>query len=233
MPSLLSRKAPLRQDPEFRLVRPLFPAEEDLRFPSCTARHCAGTPDKVRFTVRPRWIDAPSHDALRLTHYRHSRISQLEAKIAKLDNILSSQQTVSGGSTASPVSERGATRSPSITDCETAESSQTQPASGFTLDPFQLDLLSIETGDMLLDRFRGTLTPYFPFVIIPESSKVTELHREKPIVCLAVLFASSYDDGALQARISRLFEQMLATALLQGRIASLENLQGLLIYTAW
>ncbi|KAL2277754.1 hypothetical protein FJTKL_15193 [Diaporthe vaccinii] len=59
------------------------------------------------------------------------------------------------------------------------------------------------------------------------------VHREKPIVCLAILFASSYDDGILQGRISRLFEQMLATALLQGRIASLENLQGLLIYTAW
>lgn len=62
---------------------------------------------------------------------------------------------------------------------------------------------------------------------------MTGLHRENPIVCLAILFASSYDNGAFQGHMSRLFEQMLATALLQGRIASLENLQGLLIYTAW
>lgn len=233
MPGLLSRKAPLRQDPKLRLVRPLFPAQEDLHLSSCTEGHCTGTPSKVRRSLGQRWIHGPGHDALRLTRYRDSRISQLEAKIAKLDNILNSQQTVGGGSTASPASERGASRSPSISDGEPEESSQTQPASAFSLDPFQLGLLSIETGDMLLDRFRKTLTPYFPFVIIPESSKVTDLHQEKPIVCLAVLFASSYDDGALQGRISRLFEQMLATALLQGRIASLENLQGLLIYTAW
>lgn len=139
----------------------------------------------------------------------------------------------SGGSTTSPASDRGASRSPSTEAGETAESSRAQPANEVSLDPFELDLLSIETGDLLLDRFRISLTPYFPFVIIPESSKVTDLHREKPMVCLAVLFASSYDDGVFQGRISRLFEQMLATALLQGRIASLENLQGLLIYTAW
>lgn len=108
-----------------------------------------------------------------------------------------------------------------------------QPANGISLDPFQLGLLSTETGNMLLDRFRKSLTPWFPFVIIPESTTVTDLHREKPIVCLAVIFASAYDDGILQGRISRMFEQMLATALLQGRIASLENLQGLLIFTAW
>lgn len=171
----------------------------------------------------------------RLICCRNSRISELEAKIAKLDNILGSQQQqLSGGSGASPVSDRGASRSSSTAAGETAEEPpQNQPTNGVSLDPFQLGLLSIETGDMLLDRFRRLLTPYFPFVIIPESSKVTELHREKPIVCLAVIFASSHDDGVLQGHISRLFEQMLATALLQGRIASLENLQGLLIFTAW
>lgn len=62
---------------------------------------------------------------------------------------------------------------------------------------------------------------------------MTDLHREKPIMCLAVLFASSYDNGILQGRLARLFEQMLVTALMQGRISSLDNLQGLLIYTAW
>lgn len=173
------------------------------------------------------------HEALWLTRYRDSRISQLEAKIAELDNILSSQQVGSRGSTGSPVSNPGASRSPSTEAGRASESSRIQPTSEFSLDPFQLGLLSIETGDLLLDRFRRSLTPYFPFVIISESSKVTDLHQEKPIVCLAILFASSCDDRILQRQISRLFEQMLATTLMQGRIASLENLQGLLIWTAW
>lgn len=203
-----------------------------MHLPSRTARRCTGTAVKVR-DIFGRGVCWSGYDALRLTRCRDSRISQLEAKIAKLDNILSSQQTGSGRSTASPASERGASRSPSTEAGEAAESSRTQSANGVSLDPFQLGLLSIETGDLLLDRFRRSLTPYFPFVMIPESSQVTDLHREKPIVCLAILFASSYDDEAFQGRISRLFEQMLATELLQGRIASLENLQGLLIYTAW
>lgn len=167
-------------------------------------------------------------------HYRHSRISQLEAEIARLDNILASQQGSSGGSAVSPASDRGASGSSSTAAGEEDEEpARVQPVNGVSLDPFQLGLLSIETGDLLLDRFRRSLTPYFPFVIIPESSNVTDLHREKPIVCLAVLFASSYDNGILQGRLARLFEQMLVTALMQGRISSLDNLQGLLIYTAW
>jgi len=175
-----------------------------------------------------------SLEALRLTRYQHSRISQLEAEIARLDNILGSQQGSGAGSNSSPVSDRGASRSSSTAAGEEAgESTRVQPVNGVSLDPFELGLLSIETGDLLLDRFRISLTPYFPFVIIPESLRVAALHREKPIVCLAILFASSHDNGVLQARLSRLFEQMLAIELLQGRIASLENLQGLLVYTAW
>ncbi|KAJ0122248.1 hypothetical protein J7T55_002760 [Diaporthe amygdali] len=165
---------------------------------------------------------------------RVNRINQLEAKIAKLDNILASQQVESGGSEASPVSGRDVSRSSSAAAGETAdEASRIQHANGVSLDPFQLGLLSIETGELLLDRFRRSLSPYFPFVVIPQSAKVADLHREKPIVCLAVLFAASIDDRALQARIARLFEQMLATALLQGSISTLENLQGLLIYISW
>lgn len=140
----------------------------------------------------------------------------------------------SGGSEASPVSGRDVSRSSSAAAGETAdEASRIQHANGVSLDPFQLGLLSIETGELLLDRFRRSLSPYFPFVVIPQSAKVADLHREKPIVCLAVLFAASIDDRALQARIARLFEQMLATALLQGSISTLENLQGLLIYISW
>lgn len=214
-------------------MRPLSAAEKDLCLPSFTKRSCTGTSDKVRDVESQYEIIVWAIGTLRLTRYQHSRINELEAKIAKLDSILSSQKVGSGGSTASPSSDRGASRSPSTEVGEKAEPSRIQPANGVSLDPFQLGLLSTETGDILLDRFRKSLTPWFPFVIIPESTTVTDLHREKPIVCLAVIFASAYDDGILQGRISRMFEQMLATALLQGRIASLENLQGLLIFTAW
>lgn len=171
---------------------------------------------------------------MRLTYRRHSRIRQLEAEIARLDSILVSQQGGSAGSDLSPSSDHGAPRSPSVAAGEgTEESTAVPPVNGISLDPFELGLLTPDTGNLLLTRFRISLTPNFPFVIISESVEVTDLHREKPIVCLAILFASSHDDGILQARLSRLFEQMLATSLLQGRIATLENLQGLVIYIAW
>lgn len=215
-------------------MRPLSPAGEDVRLSSCAARHCAGTAGEVRrHPGSSRWNIAPGIGALRLTCCQNSRISQLEAKVAKLDDILGSQQVGVGVSEASRANDRSASRSPSTGAGETAEPSPIQPGDGVSLDPFQLGLLSTETGEVLLNRFRRSLTPHFPFVIIPESLKVTELNRDKPIVCLAVLFASAHDDEVLQGRISRLFEQMLAAALFQGRIASLENLQGLLVYIAW
>lgn len=103
-------------------------------------------------------------------------------------------------------------------------------------DPFALGLLNPEKGEILLDRFRSTMAPRFPFVVLPDGDNrelLKLLRRERPHLCLAVLAASASDDFVLQRELSRLFNKAVASGLTTGRIRTLDVLQGLLVHLAW
>lgn len=160
-----------------------------------------------------------------------SRIEQLEAK---LNRIASTQQFSRDGSQVS--SANGSEPSASAS-ARTLTSADNENVVGFgtmsSFDPFERGMLSTATGNTLLDQFRAKMAPYFPFVIIPESTRIEDLRPARLFLCVATLFASSHEDLDLQRNLARLFEQMVAAKLLEGGFASFDILQGLIVYLAW
>lgn len=108
-------------------------------------------------------------------------------------------------------------------------------------DPFTHGLLDAEKAEHLLQRYRSTLTPRFPFVVLPDDrvrdgdgeTALEFLRRERPSLCLAVLAVSASDDFVLQRELGRLFNECAANGLITGKVRSLDMLQGLLVHLAW
>ncbi|KAK0639470.1 hypothetical protein B0T16DRAFT_244756 [Cercophora newfieldiana] len=107
-------------------------------------------------------------------------------------------------------------------------------------DPFSRGLLDEEGAQRLMLRFRSTMTPRFPFVVLPDPGNASNaeaalqmLRQERPCLCLAVFAASAFDDFTLQRELGRLFNEMLASLLTTSKLRTLDALQGLLVHLAW
>lgn len=73
----------------------------------------------------------------------------------------------------------------------------------------------------------------FPFVIISPSVTAQELREERPFLFLTVLAAASYENMPLQRRLGKEVKQAVSNRVIIGGEASLEIIQGILIYLAW
>ncbi|KAL6407752.1 hypothetical protein AUP68_08776 [Ilyonectria robusta] len=102
-----------------------------------------------------------------------------------------------------------------------------------SLDPFERGILSLETASTLIDWFRRKMTPYFPFVVFSKDLSVDQLNRERPCACLAALAAASHSELHTQQALGSLFNQVIAARMIEGNIADIDLLQGLLIHLAW
>ncbi|KAH6887494.1 hypothetical protein B0T10DRAFT_607439, partial [Thelonectria olida] len=102
-----------------------------------------------------------------------------------------------------------------------------------SVDPFQLGIVSLETGEKLIGYFKTRMTPYFPFVVFPDALSALDMNSERPCACLAALTVSSHADTHTQKALGTLFNQVVAARLASGKFNSLDLLQGLLIYLAW
>lgn len=107
------------------------------------------------------------------------------------------------------------------------------PRTGSSHDPFLRGLLSLESGQELLDYFAAKMTLHFPFVILPLGVSASDLIRDRPCVCLAALAAAAHKQVALQRSLGRLFNELVSSRLVAGPFHSLDLLQGLLIHVAW
>ncbi|KAF7550624.1 hypothetical protein G7Z17_g5593 [Cylindrodendrum hubeiense] len=81
--------------------------------------------------------------------------------------------------------------------------------------PFTRGMLTLEKGQEYLDIFRNKMTPYFPFVLVPDTVSIRDLDRDRPCLCLAVMCATSYSDPKLQEALGEHFNDMIATRLVQ------------------
>ncbi|EGP90158.1 uncharacterized protein MYCGRDRAFT_91197 [Zymoseptoria tritici IPO323] len=97
------------------------------------------------------------------------------------------------------------------------------------VDPIARQMLSAESAETLLERFKTALTPHFPFVIVPPHVSLEAMRQEKPFLLLSILAAASYEDVALQRRLGRQVQHCIAGKLIYGDTISLEALQGLLL----
>lgn len=100
-------------------------------------------------------------------------------------------------------------------------------------DPITCGLIDSESTERLVNLFRSTMTPRFPFVVLPNTTTLQDLRRARPCLLLAVVAVAAYEDFRVQRQLSSLFNQALATKLATGKITSLDVLQGLLVHLAW
>lgn len=77
------------------------------------------------------------------------------------------------------------------------------------------------------------MTPYFPFVVIPDSFAIRDVQRQKPHLCIAILAAAAFKDVKLQRSLGTLFNEVIAVRLMKGEFATVDMLQGLLVHLAW
>jgi hypothetical protein len=84
----------------------------------------------------------------------------------------------------------------------------------------------------LLQLFQTSMSPRFPFIMLPEGIKPEHMgHR--PCAYTAILAVACSEDFVLQRALSQLFNQTLQARLSNGRMASLDVLQGVLLHLAW
>ncbi|KAH6975214.1 hypothetical protein BKA56DRAFT_590215 [Ilyonectria sp. MPI-CAGE-AT-0026] len=102
-----------------------------------------------------------------------------------------------------------------------------------SLDPFERGILSLETASTLIDWFKTKMTPHFPFVVLSKDLSVDELSRQRPCAYLAALAAASHSELHTQQALGSLFNQVIAARMIEGNIADIDLLQGLLIHLAW
>ncbi len=165
------------------------------------------------------------------------RAEQLEARVS---HILTVDKRAPSPSTTQRVQQRGESllateRISSATNDALSEQTHSPFSAASrlsTFDPFAAGLLSVDDAVALLNVFKEKMEPHFPFVILPDVS-VTELWHDRPILCLATLAMASFHAFPRQQALCRLFSEAIAAKLVSGAMASLDFLQGLLVYLAW
>lgn len=85
----------------------------------------------------------------------------------------------------------------------------------------------------LLDFFRYTLMPHFPFVLIAPETTLDQLRAENPFLLLAILTVSSYKTLATQQVLEETFQCAVADRMIFAHNPSMDVLQGLLVALAW
>jgi hypothetical protein len=103
--------------------------------------------------------------------------------------------------------------------------------SSFSVVPDSVPFLS--NSDTLLEIFRNRLAPQISFVFIPSHLRAEDLHRDKPMVYMSIMFAASYSDITTQQDLGKLILKYLAMKVMLEGKKRLDILQGLLIYIHW
>lgn len=94
-------------------------------------------------------------------------------------------------------------------------------------------VITQELAQVLLDRFRATAAPQFPFVVIPAESSLEVVRNQTRFLFLAIAATMIFDNPLLQHQLGAELRQQAFQRILLGKDKNLDLLQGLLIYTAW
>jgi hypothetical protein len=94
-------------------------------------------------------------------------------------------------------------------------------------------LLNVETAESLVQIFKVSMSPHFPFVMLHSEMTAQRLRQEQPFTLLAVLAAASYDHMPLQRRLGKEVKKAVASRMIVGEEVSFDMLRGLLVHLAW
>lgn len=158
-----------------------------------------------------------------------SRIEALEAKVNQLLGA-TSQGAMSQGSTSQPAKS---TPEEQVTLCRGIEGPRPAARSGTGKDVIDNGMLDMETANRYLGIFRTVMVHRFPFVVISLDVTAQELRETRPFLFLAVLAAASYENMPLQRRLGKEIKHVVSTRIIFEGEASIEIIQGILIYLAW
>jgi hypothetical protein len=137
------------------------------------------------------------------------------------------ESTTSTQNFSNPESTYNDVPSPSIAEGSTSSS---RPNSCDLLD---LGMMDESDANEFILQFRS-LTPRFPFVILPEGASLASLRRERPFLLLSVLTTiTAQRDEQLHYVLDRHLREELATRVFVEGQKSLDLLEGLLVYLAW
>ncbi|KAF2469562.1 uncharacterized protein BDR25DRAFT_288469 [Lindgomyces ingoldianus] len=158
---------------------------------------------------------------------RDSRIQALEAQVQQL---LSTRDPVPP---LPPIPSSSSDSAPPASVASPHSSyTRSEPPDGDVID---VDILTIERADTLVEMYKSDMMPHFPFIIIPPHVTGSSMRHEKPFLFLALLSVACFHDLPTQDRLGDRFKYMVSDKVLLGGddSLSLEYLQGLLVVLAW
>ncbi|PGH05522.1 hypothetical protein GX51_02860 [Blastomyces parvus] len=145
------------------------------------------------------------------------RIEALEAKITEL---LSKDNDTASANSQSQASVTPPTQAP-------------EPTEDTGIDIADSGLISMETANLLLEKFKTTMTPHFPFVVVAPPVTAERLRLEKPFLFMAIMAAASFETMPLQRRLGRMVARTVSSRVILAGEVGFDLLQGLLVHLAW
>jgi hypothetical protein len=95
------------------------------------------------------------------------------------------------------------------------------------------DLGGLAAADRRLEIFRRAFVNYFPFVVVPPTVSVEALRYDNPFLFLCIMAVTCFEDPILQRRLGQEIKKQICDRLVMGHEASMDLLQGLLVFVAW
>ncbi|KAH8806171.1 hypothetical protein F5884DRAFT_470427 [Xylogone sp. PMI_703] len=94
-------------------------------------------------------------------------------------------------------------------------------------------ILTLDYARTLLDTFNYSYAAFFPFIVLPASTTVESLRREKPFLFLVIMAAAAFSNTPLQHFLGKEIQKQVAIKMIVCNERSLDMLQGLVIYLAY
>jgi hypothetical protein len=98
--------------------------------------------------------------------------------------------------------------------------------------PLVQQLLGTYEADTLLNGY-GDMSASFPFVIVPPGITAHELHKDRPMLLLAMITAASSRDHTRQMSLDTIFRKELAERTIITPRRTLGLVQSVLVYLSW
>jgi hypothetical protein len=99
-------------------------------------------------------------------------------------------------------------------------------------DDLVQQLFHTQEADTLLNEYRQ-MSASFPFIIVPSDMDAQTLYHEKPMLCLAIFTATSWQNHQRQRKLDAIYRKELAHRTIIAPKRTLGLVQSVLVYLSW
>jgi hypothetical protein len=173
-------------------------------------------------------------------------VGNLVEQLAALANVVPASSLDHGLSTTLPASAshmRGAPTPNSLPSSSGMAHPNVTPISNVSSTPMSaeeecLDIIdrgfvSLHDAKALLEVFRNSFCPHFPFVVLGANATVESLRRESPFLLLSIMAVTMSSDSPLQRCLGYEIKKIITARMILRCEKSMDLLQGLLVHGAW